>query len=87
MGSDLIPRDIPCFGPSIDACRYVSPELKAAYADPRACDGNQRRVCLLPIGNVPLWQIEQLVAYFKRTYQLELARRQRGMPPTASVAA
>lgn len=73
VGSDLIPRDIPCFGPSIDACRYVSPELKAAYADPRACDGNQRRVCLLPIGNVPLWQIEQLVAYFKRTYQLELS--------------
>lgn len=71
---DILKRtNPPCFGASIQACKIASPDLKAAYNDPHACDGTTKRVCLLPVGNLPRKQIEDLRTYFKDKYGLSVA--------------
>lgn len=63
----------PCFGANERECREPSEELKSTYANPHSCDGTgSRKVCFLPIGNVPVAQIEALRAYFLKTYGLSV---------------
>lgn len=62
----------PCWGDKTAACRVPGPELKAAYTDPAACDGEGRRLCILPLGDVPTWQIEALRSYFDTQYGLKV---------------
>lgn len=59
-----------CLAP--DGCRKASPELRAAYNNPNACSGVLQRVCLVPMGDVPLETIEMLVAYYRREYGLRV---------------
>jgi predicted Zn-dependent protease len=71
---DILKRtDPPCFGAKVEACKTASAELKAAYDAPGACGGTTRRMCLLPVGNLPQKQIEELRAYFKDKYGLSVA--------------
>ena len=69
--------DPPCFGKNTDGCRHPSPELIAAYPDKHACDGTVPRLCILPVGDMPIGQIEALRAYLRDKYGLET----RVLPP------
>ncbi len=55
---------------AFDACRVASPELKAAYGDPAACEGAGARVCLVPMGDVSKDIIDMLVEYYRKNYAL-----------------
>ncbi|HLG11563.1 MAG TPA: hypothetical protein VI876_07375, partial [Dehalococcoidia bacterium] len=73
---DLPPRqDSHSRGPvcaDSNACRRPSPELRAAYTNPRACAGTGRRLCLVPIGDVPKDLVDHLVEYYQAEYGLSL---------------
>jgi hypothetical protein len=49
------------------ACREPTAEFAAAYNDPSVCkgDGLDRRICLVPLGYVPLSLVDDLVAYYR----------------------
>ena len=55
---------------AFDACRVASADLKAAYADPNACEGAGARVCLVPMGDVPKDVIDMLVEHYRKSYAL-----------------
>jgi predicted Zn-dependent protease len=55
-----------------DACRTPTPEFAAAYRDSQACEGTERRICLVPLGEVPKDLVDHLVAYYRDEYRLSL---------------
>jgi len=70
-GRALSARKTPgCLDP--DACRRPSPELLAAFGDPRACDGPGKRICLVPLGDVAKEIVDHLIDYYRREYDLEV---------------
>jgi hypothetical protein len=66
------PRYPPCYGPNLNGCISASKELRERYADPTACDGDGKRVCLVPFGATETALIEGLVAHFKTAYGLDI---------------
>ena len=59
-----------CLDPN--SCREATPEFAAAYNDPAACDGQEKRICLVPLGEVPKDLVDHLVAYYEDEYDLTL---------------
>ena len=59
-----------CLDPT--ACRTPTAEFAAAYNDPTACEGTTKRICLIPLGDVPKDLVDHLVAYYKSEYNLTL---------------
>jgi predicted Zn-dependent protease len=62
----------PCSGPNVDSCLSPPPELQAPTLDRSACEGSERRVCLVPLGAVSPGLLDSLVAYYKRELDLEV---------------
>ena len=60
----------PCAKP--DGCLASSTGFYEAYDDPRACAGEGKRVCLVPIGEVPKDLVDHLVEYYAQEYGLAL---------------
>jgi hypothetical protein len=58
--------------PNPDACRQPSEKLAAAYDDAEACDAQERRVCLVPLGDLPPELVEYLVGYYRKEYDIIL---------------
>jgi hypothetical protein len=56
----------------VDACRKPSPELLARYPDATSCDWYERRVCIVPLGDVPVELVDHLVDYYATEYELEV---------------
>ncbi|HEU0072562.1 MAG TPA: hypothetical protein VFS30_00985 [Dehalococcoidia bacterium] len=55
-----------------DACIQPSPELLRRYPDATSCDWYERRVCIVPLGDVPVDLIQHLVDYYAAEYELEV---------------
>jgi hypothetical protein len=66
----LLPQRPACL--NAKACREPATEFAAAYDNPSACDGTLKRVCLVPLGDVPKDLVDHLVAYYREEYALTL---------------
>lgn len=62
---------------SIADCSRPSARLLDAFADPGACEGTSKRICFVPMGDFPVDLIDDLVAHFQTTYDLDV----RVLPP------
>ncbi len=60
--------DAPCRGDELERCLHAPSE--AVGAD--SCGGTEKRVCILPLGNVPGEQLGGMVAYFRDAYGLDV---------------
>lgn len=61
-----------CDRPLSDSCTQPSAALRSAYSDPYACQSAGRKVCLVPIGNVPADLVDYLTAHYRATLGLDV---------------
>ena len=73
FGDDLVAgskASVRCFEP--DDCVQPSTELIRRYNDDTSCDWYAPRICIVPLGNVPVDLIEHLTEYYKAEYDLDV---------------
>ena len=58
--------DAPCIGDQLAGCLAAQAGIKATGT----CGGSARRVCLVPLGQIPPAQVDALVAYYHQQYGL-----------------
>jgi predicted Zn-dependent protease len=64
--------DPPCYGRNVDSCLRPSDALQPPNLARSACEGSERRVCLVPMGAVPPELLQSLTAYYKRELGLDV---------------
>ncbi|MEX1195434.1 MAG: LppX_LprAFG lipoprotein [Dehalococcoidia bacterium] len=67
---DLAFPDAPCTGEAFEGCLAAQTELDPVSVD--SCEGEGRRICLVPIGNVSADLVVRLVEYYLTEYGLEI---------------
>src|SRR5687768_4735269 len=50
--------------PCTSACLAVQDDVRVAYRNSSACDGQGRRVCFVPIGSVTAAELDELSTYY-----------------------
>jgi len=66
----IIIQDPPCVGPRLDECLGAQTSL-GPLAD-RTCEGDERRVCLAPLGAVSPALVQQLVDHYREEYDVPI---------------
>jgi predicted Zn-dependent protease len=67
--------DAPCIGDQLAGCLAAQDGIH----ETGNCDGNAKRVCLVPLGKIPPAQVDALVAYYRQQYRLTVTV----LPPAA----
>jgi predicted Zn-dependent protease len=63
--------DAPCTGSRFEVCLPAQANLSVGSRP--SCDGSGRRVCLVPLGQVPPALMEHLIAYYREEYGLVIS--------------
>lgn len=67
---DLGYPEAPCTGEAFEACLEAQTELAAISVD--SCEGEGRRICFVPIGNISADLVIRLVEHYRTEYGLEI---------------
>jgi archaemetzincin len=68
---DLELPEAPCTGSLFDGCLVAQTELQPTAPDP--CGGNERRVCLVPLGRISPGLMQHLLDHYREQYGLRVA--------------
>ncbi|HEX6030361.1 MAG TPA: hypothetical protein VFY90_02945, partial [Tepidiformaceae bacterium] len=61
-----------CYGDRLDDCLQPNPEVDATAAHPTTCQGDDARVCLVPMGNVRADVVRAIVDFHRDTAAIDV---------------
>lgn len=61
-----------CYGEALADCLQTNPELDDLAADPALCQGDEARVCLVPVGHVRRDVVDSVIAFHRETRGIDI---------------